>query len=273
MTTDPRSTDPRHPRRGTIYCTLNTRRHPVSDTAHPPETRLETHHQPHQSPQSETAAFTSDGWRVFKIMAEFVDGFETMCCAGAAIAIFGSTRIQPGTHHYHLAESIGAAFAREGFAVITGGGPGVMEAANKGAQQAGGLSIGFNIKLPNQQAPNNYINHEHLLSFDYFFVRKVMFMKYAQAFIALPGGFGTLDEVMESVTLIQTGKSERFPVILVGRSYWQPLYAWIEETMLGNGYISPEDLDFIHLVDTPEETVAIINEFYPQEPGSCTIAP
>jgi len=208
--------------------------------------------------------FMVDGWRVFKIMAEFVSGFETMSDAGPAVTVFGSTRVSEGTPEYLLAEKLGRLLAEEGFAVITGGGPGVMEAANKGAQSVGGVSIGFNIKLPNQQNPNRYIDQDKLVSFQYFFVRKVMFLKYAQAFIALPGGFGTLDEVSEAITLIQTGKSERFPVILMGRSYWDGFYRWIKETMLQeNGYISEEDLGFIYLEESPEAVVEIIKGFYP----------
>jgi uncharacterized protein (TIGR00730 family) len=206
----------------------------------------------------------ADGWRVFKIMAEFVSGFEMMADAGPAVAVFGSTRVPSDSPEYLLAEQLGNLLAAEGFSVITGGGPGVMAAANKGAQSASGESIGFNIKLPNQQQPNKYIDHNKLISFQYFFVRKVMFMKYAQAFIALPGGFGTLDEVMEAITLIQTGKSERFPVILVGKSYWGGLYRWIEETMCREkGFIHADDLEFIYLEDTPEEVIAIIKRFYP----------
>jgi uncharacterized protein (TIGR00730 family) len=209
--------------------------------------------------------FMADGWRVFKIMAEFVNGFEMMSEAGPAVAVFGSTRVQADSPEYLLAEKLGSLLAAEGFSVITGGGPGVMAAANKGAQIAGGESIGFNIKLPNQQQPNRYIDHGKLVSFQYFFVRKVMFMKYAQAFIALPGGFGTLDEVMEAITLIQTGKSERFPVILVGKSYWEGLYSWIEESMCRKkGYIHADDLEFIYLEDSPEEVIAIIKRFYPE---------
>ncbi|NTW68619.1 MAG: TIGR00730 family Rossman fold protein [Chlorobiaceae bacterium] len=205
-----------------------------------------------------------DGWRVFKIMAEFVSGFETMSDAGPAVTVFGSTRVSQGTPEYLLAEKLGRLLAEAGFAVITGGGPGVMEAANKGAQSAGGVSIGFNIKLPNQQNPNQYIDQDKLVSFQYFFVRKVMFLKYAQAFIALPGGFGTLDEVSEAITLIQTGKSERFPVILMGRSYWDGFYRWVKETMLQEkGYISEEDLQFIYLEESPEAVVEIIKGFYP----------
>jgi uncharacterized protein (TIGR00730 family) len=208
--------------------------------------------------------FMVDGWRVFKIMAEFVSGFETMSDAGPAVTVFGSTRVTSESPEYMLAEKLGSLLAAEGFAVITGGGPGVMEAANKGAQSVGGVSIGFNIKLPNQQNPNRYIDQDKLVSFQYFFVRKVMFIKYAQAFIALPGGFGTLDEVSEAITLIQTGKSERFPVILMGKSYWEGFYRWIRESMLQEkGFISEKDLGFIYLEDSPEEVIAIIKKFYP----------
>jgi len=213
---------------------------------------------------SRESDFMVDGWRVFKIMAEFVSGFETMSDAGPAVTVFGSTRVAEGSPEYLLAEKLGTLLVAEGFAVITGGGPGVMEAANRGAQSAGGVSIGFNIKLPNQQNPNRYIDQDKLVSFQYFFVRKVMFLKYAQAFIALPGGFGTLDEVSEAITLIQTGKSERFPVILMGKSYWDGFYRWIKETMLQEkGYISEEDLGFIYLEESPEAVVEIIKGFYP----------
>jgi uncharacterized protein (TIGR00730 family) len=208
--------------------------------------------------------FMADGWRVFKIMAEFVSGFEMMADAGPAVTVFGSTRVQAGSPEYLLAEKVGRLLAAEGFSVITGGGPGVMEAANKGAQLAGGPSIGFNIKLPNQQEPNKYIDHNKLVSFQYFFVRKVMFLKYAQAFIALPGGFGTLDEISEAITIIQTGKSERFPVILIGKSYWEGFYRWIRDTMYEEkGYIGTDDLGFIYLEDTPEKAIEIIKGFYP----------
>ena len=208
--------------------------------------------------------FMADGWRVFKIMAEFVSGFEMMSDAGPAVTVFGSTRVLAGSQEYLLAEKLGALLASEGFSVITGGGPGVMEAANKGAQSVGGASIGFNIKLPNQQQPNKYIDHDKLVSFQYFFVRKVMFIKYAQAFIALPGGFGTLDELTEAITLIYTGKSERFPVVLVGTSYWEGFYRWIQDTMLNEkGYINASDLGFISIADSPEEVIEIIKRFYP----------
>jgi len=208
--------------------------------------------------------FMADGWRVFKIMAEFVSGFEMMSDAGPAVTVFGSTRVPAGSPEYTLAEKVGRLLAAEGFSVITGGGPGVMEAVNKGAQSAGGPSIGFNIKLPNQQEPNKYIDHNKLVSFQYFFVRKVMFLKYAQAFIALPGGFGTLDEISEAITIIQTGKSERFPVIRIGKSYWEGFYRWIRDTMFEEkGYISAEDLGFIYLEDSPEKAIEIIKGFYP----------
>ncbi len=218
---------------------------------------------PHPSVNRESD-FMADGWRVFKIMAEFVSGFEMMSDAGPSVTVFGSTRVKVGSSEYLLAEKIGRLLADEGFSVITGGGPGVMEAANKGAQCAGGPSIGFNIKLPNHQEPNKFIDHNKLVSFQYFFVRKVMFLKYAQAFIALPGGFGTLDEVSEAITLIQTGKSERFPVILIGKSYWEGFYRWIIDTMYRkNGYISTDDLSFIFLEDSPEKAIEIIKGFYP----------
>ncbi|MCF8382512.1 MAG: TIGR00730 family Rossman fold protein [Chlorobium sp.] len=206
-----------------------------------------------------------DGWRVFKIMAEFVSGFETMSETGPAVTVFGSTRVEPGSSGYALARKAGALLAREGFSVITGGGPGVMEAANRGAQEAGGISIGFNIRLPNQQEPNRYIDNGRLVTFQYFFVRKVMFLKYSQAFVALPGGFGTLDEVSEAITLIQTGKSARFPVILIGRAYWNGFYGWVRETMCGeHGYIDASDLDFIYLEDDLDRVVPIIRSFYPE---------
>lgn len=209
--------------------------------------------------------FMVDGWRVFKIMAEFVSGFETMSETGPAVTVFGSTREAPESSGYDLARKTGALLAREGFSVITGGGPGVMEAANRGAQEAGGISIGFNIRLPNQQQPNRYIDNGRLVTFQYFFVRKVMFLKYSQAFVALPGGFGTLDEVSEAITLIQTGKSARFPVILIGKAYWNGFYGWVRQTMCGeHGYIDASDLDFIYLEDDLDRVVPIIRSFYPE---------
>jgi hypothetical protein len=212
--------------------------------------------------------FMADGWRVFKIMAEFVNGFETMSHIGPAVSVFGSTRAKPGDPEYWLAETMGWRLAESGFSVITGGGPGVMEAANKGAQAAGGGSIGFNIKLPNQQEPNRYIDHDKLVTFQYFFVRKVMFLKYSQAFVVLPGGFGTLNELSEAVNLIQTRKSERFPVIMMGSEYWRDLYGWLKSRMLEEkGFIDDADLDFIFLEDDPDKVISIIQSFYPEGYG------
>jgi uncharacterized protein (TIGR00730 family) len=207
--------------------------------------------------------FMADGWRVFKIMAEFVNGFETMASIGPAVSVFGSTRVREGDQEYQLAETMGRMLAEAGFAVVTGGGPGAMEAANKGAQNRGGASVGFNIKLPNQQRPNPYIDYDKLVTFEYFFIRKVMFLKYSQAFIVLPGGFGTLDELSEAITLIQTGKSQKFPVIMMGSEYWSELLEWFRHRMLAEGFISEADLDFIFLEDDPVKVIAIIRSFYP----------
>jgi uncharacterized protein (TIGR00730 family) len=209
--------------------------------------------------------FMADGWRVFKIMAEFVNGFETMSRIGPAVSVFGSTRVHEGDAEYQLGETMGRLLAEAGLAVITGGGPGVMEAANKGAQSLGGASIGFNIKLPNQQRPNPYIDYDKLVTFEYFFVRKVMFLKYSQAFIVLPGGFGTLDELAEAITLIQTGKSQKFPVIMMGAEYWGDLYHWIKTRMLEErGFIAEADLDFIFIEDDPKKVIDLILNFYPE---------
>jgi uncharacterized protein (TIGR00730 family) len=199
-----------------------------------------------------------DSWRLFRIMAEFVDGFETLSKCHPAVTIFGSTRIKPGDEVYRKAEQIGRLLAENGFSVITGGGPGVMEAANKGASAAGGKSIGLNIELPSEQKPNPYANIT--LSFRYFFVRKVMFVKYAMAYIILPGGFGTMDELLESVTLIQTHKIKPFPVILVGSKYWKGLLDWIKEVVLKEGKISPADRDIFQLIDEPEEIIKTIKK-------------
>ena len=221
--------------------------------------------QPPEKKYSCQTDFAGDGWRVFKIMAEFVNGFEKMSDIGPAVTVFGSTRVGPERMEYQLAEEMGRCLAVNGFSVITGGGPGVMEAANKGAQQAGGISIGFNIELPNQQRPNPFIDQDRLLTFQYFFVRKVMFLKYSQAFITLPGGFGTMDEFSEAATLIQTQKSSRFPVILMGCDYWEGFYRWMQETMCKEKkYIAKKDLDFIFLEDNPEKVIGIIKGFYPE---------
>jgi len=199
-----------------------------------------------------------DSWRMFRIIAEFVDGFEALAQCHPAVSIFGSTRVKPGDEVYQKAERIGQLLAEHGFSVITGGGPGVMEAVNKGASSAGGKSIGLNIELPFEQKPNPYANIT--LSFRYFFVRKVMFVKYAVAYIILPGGFGTMDELLESVTLIQTHKIKPFPVILVGTNYWKGFLDWIKEVLLKEGKISPEDLDILQLIDEPAEIIKTIKK-------------
>ncbi len=199
-----------------------------------------------------------DTWRTFHIMAEFVEGFDALADCHPAVSIFGSTRVKPEDEVYQKAERIGQLLAENGFGVITGGGPGVMEAANKGASLAGGKSIGLNIELPLEQTPNPYTNMN--LVFHYFFVRKVMFIKYAMAYIILPGGFGTMDELFESITLIQTHKIRPFPVILVGSKYWNGLLDWMKEVVLKEGKISPSDLEILQLIDEPEEIIKIIKK-------------
>jgi len=201
-----------------------------------------------------------DTWRLFRIMAEFVEGFEALAECNPAVSMFGSARVTPEHPDYQKAEAIARQLAREGFAVITGGGPGVMEAANKGAAAAGGRSVGLNIELPMEQLPNLYSNIR--VSFRYFFVRKMMFVKYASGFVILPGGFGTLDELFEAITLIQTEKIRPFPVVLVGRAYWSGLMAWISDVMMKDQKISAKDLAILRVVDTADEAVAVINEFY-----------
>ena len=206
---------------------------------------------------------TSDSWQIFKIMSEFVEGFETMSKIGPCVSVFGSARTKPNNKYYKQAEELGFLLTQKGYGVITGGGPGIMEAANKGAQKGGGRSVGLNIELPFEQSHNDYIDNDKLLNFDYFFVRKVMFVKYAQGFIVLPGGVGTLDELFEAITLIQTGKIGKFPIVLVGKKYWQGMIVWIKEIMLKTEEnISPEDLDLFHIVNRPEEAVEIIEDFY-----------
>lgn len=200
----------------------------------------------------------SESWRMFHIMAEFVEGFEALGKYHPSVSIFGSTRVRPGDKVYQRAEEIGRLLAENGFGVITGGGPGVMEATNKGAASAGGNSIGLNIEIPLEQKPNPYANIT--LKFRYFFVRKVMFVKYAVAYVILPGGFGTMDELFESVTLIQTHKIRPFPVILVGSDYWKGLLDWMKETVLKEGKISPSDLEILQLIDDPEEIVKTIKK-------------
>lgn len=205
---------------------------------------------------------THDSWVIFKVMAEFVEGFEKMAKIGPCVSIFGSARTKPENEYYQMAEEIGAKLVRHGYGVITGGGPGIMEAGNKGAKKQNGKSVGLNIELPHEQGSNIYIDPDKLISFDYFFVRKVMFVKYSQGFVVMPGGFGTLDELFEAITLIQTNKIGRFPIVLVGKEFWSGLIDWIKNTMLGAGNISPQDLDLINIVDTPTEAVKVIDEFY-----------
>lgn len=205
----------------------------------------------------------SDSWATFKIMAEFVDGFEKMSRIGPCVSIFGSARTKPDTKYYLLAEEIATRLVNSGFGVITGGGPGIMEAGNKGAKAAGGKSVGLNIELPFEQFHNRYLDHDKTINFDYFFVRKVMFVKYSQGFIAMPGGFGTMDELFEALTLIQTHKVARFPIVLVGSTYWSGLIDWIKSTMCEHEHnIKPEDLDLFKLVDTAEEAVNYILDYY-----------
>ena len=205
---------------------------------------------------------TKDSWMVFKVMAEFVDGYEKMARIGPCVSIFGSARLKPESKYYNMAVEIAEKITKIGFGVITGGGPGIMEAGNKGAFNAEGKSIGLNIDLPFEQHFNPYINKLYSLNFDYFFVRKVMFVKYSQGFIVMPGGFGTLDELTEAMTLIQTNKIGRFPIVLVGTEFWGGLLGWFKETLLKEGMISEGDLDLYRVVDTADEAVAHIKAFY-----------
>ncbi len=206
---------------------------------------------------------TTDSWRVFKIISELVEGFEKLARIGPCVSIFGSARTHYNDKYYRLAEDIAFKLVQNGYGVITGGGPGIMEAANKGAAKGKGKSVGINIDLPFEQRPNPYIDSDKLITFDHFFVRKVMFMKYSQGFIVLPGGFGTFDELFEAITLIQTKKIGKFPIILVGRKYWSGLISWIKEEMLEEeSNISSADLDIFTLVDTSDEAVEVIIKFY-----------
>lgn len=204
--------------------------------------------------------YSEETWRIFRIMSEFVEGFETLSRAGPCITVFGSARTPEKDTLYELAVETARLSAQNGYGVITGGGPGIMEAANKGAVEGGGKSIGLNIQLPFEQVPNPYI--KTMLSFRYFFVRKVMFLKYTSAVIMFPGGFGTLDEMFETLTLIQTQKISFLPLVLMGKSFWERLLQWVNDEMLGHKYISSEDLDMLKITDDPNEAVDIINSFY-----------
>ncbi len=213
-----------------------------------------------RSENSSGGFISGDPWRIFRIMSEFVEGFEVLSEIGKAVSIFGSSRTKPNNKYYKLAEEIAYLLSKEGYAIITGSGPGMMEAANKGAKRAKGHSIGLNIQIPTEQKPNKYV--DTLLDFRYFFVRKVIFVKYAKAFVIMPGGFGTLDEFYEAINLIQTQRISRFPVILFGREYWQGMLDWLRDSVLKNENISPEDLKLFSVTDNPKEVVKIIKNFY-----------
>jgi uncharacterized protein (TIGR00730 family) len=207
-----------------------------------------------------------NSWTMFKVMAEFVDGFEVLNNIGPCVSIFGSARTKAGTPYYEMAVKVASAFVEEGYGVITGGGPGIMEAGNKGAWIKGGESVGLNIDLPFEQHHNPFIAPAHNLKHRYFFVRKVMFVKYAQAFVVLPGGFGTLDELFEVLTLVQTKKITRVPIVLIGKEFWQGLSDWIQSTMLERHHtVNPEDLKLFHITDDTDEAVRIVNDFYSGE--------
>ena len=205
---------------------------------------------------------SNDSWIIFKVMAEFVEGFDKMAKIGPCVSIFGSARTKVDNPYFKMAEDIAAKLAEKGYGVITGGGPGIMEAANKGAHRGGGASVGLNIELPFEQHDNPYIDSDKSLDFDYFFVRKVMFVKYSQGFVVMPGGFGTMDELFESITLIQTNKIGKFPIVLVGKEYWSGLFEWIQSTLINAGNISPNDLDLISMVDEASEVLEVIDTFY-----------
>ena len=204
-----------------------------------------------------------DSWSVFKVMGEIVEGYERLSKVGPCISIFGSARTPESDFFYKETVKLSELISKKGLGIITGGGPGIMEAANKGAKNAGGISVGLNIKLPFEQEPNNYIDKENSIDFDYFFVRKIMFVKYAQAFVVMPGGFGTLDELFEALTLIQTHKIEKIPVILYGKEFWNGCLDWLKQVvLLKYSNISSEDIDLFHLVDNPDEVLKIIDEHY-----------
>lgn len=205
----------------------------------------------------------ADSWQIFKIMSEFVEGFEKMSRIGPCVSIFGSARTKMTNPYYKLAEEIAFKLTREGYGVISGGGPGIMEAANKGAKAGGGKSVGLNIVLPFEQSSNQFVDNDKNINFDYFFVRKTIFLKYSQGFIAMPGGFGTLDELFEAITLIQTNKVAHFPIVLVGKKYWEGLLNWVKQTMLLEEHnINEKDLELFKVVDNADDAVVIINEFY-----------
>lgn len=212
------------------------------------------------SSQPFPARASDETWRMFRIMAEFVEGFDSMSRVDRGVSVFGSARVSPEDAEYEYARRLGGELVQAGFSVITGGGPGIMEAANRGSFDAGGVSVGLNIELPQEQKPNPYQTLP--ISFRYFFVRKVMFVKYAVAFVCFPGGFGTLDEFFESLTLIQTRRTHRFPVILFGKSYWDPLLGWMQNELVRQGYISPQDMELMRVTDDVTEAVNLIIDFH-----------
>lgn len=203
---------------------------------------------------------SADTWRVFRIMAEFIEGFEILSRVGKAVSIFGSSRVKPNDKYYKMAEELADMLVKEDYAIISGGGPGIMEAANKGAFKAGGESIGLNIEIPREQKPNKFV--KTLLNFRYFFCRKVMFVKYASAYVVFPGGYGTMDEFFEALTLIQTRRIKSFPVILVGEEYWRELIKWINGDLVRRKYISKKDTNIFHVADTSQEVIKVIKDFY-----------
>lgn len=228
------------------------------------EKPLELDHRIQQRFEEKTwdETITKDSWMIFKIMAEFVDGYEKLAAIGPCVSIFGSARLKPEDKYYEMATEIAEKITKLGFGVITGGGPGIMEAGNKGAKLSSGKSIGLNIELPFEQHFNPYIDKNYSMDFNYFFVRKVMFVKYSQGFIVMPGGFGTMDEIMEALTLIQTNKIARFPIVLVGSEFWSGLLDWFKNTLLNQGMIKEEDLNLYRVVDTADEAVSHIKAFY-----------
>jgi hypothetical protein len=215
-------------------------------------------------PKTWSETISQDTWEIFKVMAEMVEGFQKLTKIGPCVSIFGSARTPEDNKYYKLTEEIAYLLAKSGFGVITGGGRGIMEAANKGAHFAGGKSVGLNISLPFEQRPNPFIDSNKLLTFEFFYIRKTMFLKYSMGFIAMPGGYGTLDELTEAITLMQTHKLVRFPIVLVGKDYWAGLIDWFKTVVLSEKNISPEDIDVFSVADTAQEVVKIINDFYSQ---------
>jgi len=231
---------------------------PVSQARRPRGKPTEDRKLLRRAPYADTSFLDTDAWRALRIMGEFVEGFDSLAELGSAVSIFGSARVAQNHHYAVAAEDLAGKLAKQGITVITGGGPGIMEAANRGAAKAGGVSVGLGIELPHEQDINKWCTLA--LNFRYFFARKTMFVKYAQAFVVFPGGFGTLDELFEALTLVQTRKVTSFPVVLVGTAYWGGLLEWLRSTMLATGRISPQDLDLVHLTDDLDEVVRIILE-------------